>query len=292
MEVKLEPGKYVVAVSGGVDSIVLFDVLNKLPDLELVLAHFDHGMRKDSAEDRKFAEQLAKNYDVLFEYAEGKLGAKTSEADARQARYNFLYKVRERYQALGIVTAHHQDDLLETAILNWLRGTNRKGLSSLQSTDIIKRPLLHIPKKELLAYAQTHNLVWREDPSNQDEKYLRNYVRRQIVSRLTPDERTKLLDIIKQATISNRAIDLGIKQVLGTEERLDRQWFIKLSHSVAKEVMAAWLRQHEVRNLDRHNLERLVIAAKTYSSVKQTDIDKTYNLKVSSKYLALEPRDR
>src|SRR5438445_4950610 len=115
-----KPGSYAVAVSGGVDSVVLLDILAKRDDLELAVAHFDHGIREDSVEDRHFVEGLAKNYGLPFIYEEGSLGPKSSEAEAREARYKFLRQAQKKAGAKAIITAHHQDDLLETAILNML----------------------------------------------------------------------------------------------------------------------------------------------------------------------------
>src|SRR4051794_19867846 len=118
-----KPGSYVVAVSGGVDSMALLHYLQTRPGIKLTVAHFDHGIRDDSPEDRKLAQEVAKSYKLPFVYHEGRLGGEASEATARAARYDFLNKVRRSSQAQAIITAHHQDDLLETAILNMLRGT-------------------------------------------------------------------------------------------------------------------------------------------------------------------------
>jgi tRNA(Ile)-lysidine synthase len=90
ISISLSPGKYVAAVSGGVDSMVLLDLLRNIPDVELIVAHFDHGIRPDSAEDRQLVERVCAQYGVAFEYAEGHLGKKASEATARAARYSFL----------------------------------------------------------------------------------------------------------------------------------------------------------------------------------------------------------
>src|SRR5487761_779794 len=132
MNIKLAPGKYVVAVSGGVDSVVLLHILAGIPNNELVVAHFDHGVRPDSVADRQFVQDLAVPLNFPFEFAEGKLGAKASEALARAKRYEFLRATQRKHQAAGIVTAHNQDDVLETAIINILRGTARRGLGSLR----------------------------------------------------------------------------------------------------------------------------------------------------------------
>src|SRR6185436_20114617 len=127
MKISVRPGKYVVAVSGGVDSMVLLDLLRQKPKLELVVAHFDHGIREDSAQDRKLVQRIAKAYGLPFVHAKGNLGPKAGEALAREARYAFLRQVQADHDAKAIITAHHQDDMLKTAIMNLLRGTGRRG---------------------------------------------------------------------------------------------------------------------------------------------------------------------
>src|ERR1039458_1834138 len=159
MNLSIERGRYIVAVSGGVDSVALLDIMSRQPELDLIVAHFDDGIRTDSAKDRIFVGDLATKYGYLFEFEEGKMGSSTSEAEARLARYDFLERARNKHQAAAIVTAHHQDDVIETAILNLYRGTGRRGLSSLGSTDLIKRPLLAISKQELIDYAKSRNLT-------------------------------------------------------------------------------------------------------------------------------------
>ena len=86
MNIALEPGKYVVAVSGGVDSVTLLHLLRSDPKLKLIVAHFDHGIRPESVEDRRFVAELAKQYSLPFVYATGNLGPEASEAAARKAR--------------------------------------------------------------------------------------------------------------------------------------------------------------------------------------------------------------
>src|SRR5690606_4946866 len=130
---KLEPGHYVVAVSGGVDSMALLDMVAKQsrPKVSFTVAHFDHGIRDDSHLDRRLVGEVAQRHNLPFVYERGELGAGASEALAREARYAFLRKVQHSTGARGIMTAHHHDDVVETAVLNMLRGTGRKGLSSL-----------------------------------------------------------------------------------------------------------------------------------------------------------------
>ena len=314
MKLKLDPGKYVVAVSGGVDSVVLLDMLVRMNDerrtkneevanspfllppspFTFIVAHFDHGIREDSADDQKFVGDLAKQYGLPYIYEAGKLGPKTSEAAARKARYDFLHRVRTSHKAQAVITAHHEDDLLETALLNLARGTNRKGLSSLRSTETLKRPLLSYSKQQLIEYAKAHDLTWREDSTNADVKYLRNRIRQELMPKLSAEERRKWLAILGQTQELNDTIDTLLGEQLEQQPQatmLDRRWFIALPHKVAREVMATWLRRQGV-TIDQPMLERLVISAKTRLPGKQVDVSGSFMLKIAKYKLALTNRDR
>jgi len=281
-----KPGKYVVAVSGGVDSVVLLDLLSQRPDLELVVAHFDHGIRPDSAEDEKFVRQLADKQGLPYVSGKAELGQGANEAMAREARYEFLRKAMEDSGADAIFTAHHLDDKLETAILNMLRGTRRKGLTALKSQDDIWRPLLRVSKVELQDYARQQRLEWREDSTNQDDKYLRNYVRHNIVPKLDKGQKADLLATLTELEVTNRQLDDLLNSLVNNEE-LDRRWFVGLSHDVAREVMAAWLRRNGLRDFDKKGIERLVVAAKTGRAGSRTDVLKGVSLEVGKDRLAL-----
>lgn len=289
-----KPGTYAVAVSGGVDSMALLDILRQNPDLELVVAHLDHGIRKDSAEDRKLVEDFANKYGLKFVYKEAKLGPKTSESKARGARYQFLNQVVEDTNSKAIITAHHQDDLLETAIINLLRGTGRKGLTSLNSDKVI-RPLLRVPKSEIIKYAKANKLSWREDSTNADIDYLRNYVRHKLLTQFDEKSKKELLANIQKLQKTNRELDTLLVKHLHSQSvnnELDRVWFNQLPHDVAREIMASWLRLNEIRNFDRPTIERLVVAAKTADQYKTFPVTNGNNMKVNKANLALDLAER
>jgi tRNA(Ile)-lysidine synthetase-like protein len=295
MEINVQTGSYVVAVSGGVDSMALLDLLARQPDLRLTVAHFDHGIRDDSDEDRKLVQAMAERYGLPFVYQRGDLGTKASEATARTARYKFLHEVRLASGAKAIITAHHQDDVLETALLNLLRGTGRKGLSSLKSTEVIERPLLQVSKNELLRYARQQGVQWREDSTNADDKYERNYVRLRLLPRYAEADRQEFLRLIRDTALLNAAIETQAANYLHLQpapEVLDRHSFIMLPHSVAKEIMAKWLRVHTNAELSLSMLERLVRSAKIGRSSTRVDIDKDYWLEIGRRHLALKLRER
>lgn len=291
----MQPGTYVVAVSGGVDSMVLLDLLRQQPDLKLVVAHFDHGIRPDSSFDKDLVRSVASQHGLPFVYHQAKLGPDASEDTARKARYEFLHNVRQASGARAIVTAHHHDDALETALINLLRGTGRKGLTALKSHPTVHRPLLDVKKQVLRDYANDQGLVWREDSTNEDTKYLRNYVRHRLLSQFGPDDKEKLHAIIAKAHAVNNELDTQLMNYLHVQSKngtLDRQTFLRLPHTVAREVMAAWLRKHGIADFDQKSLERLVVRAKTLAPGKVTDVARGVSLVVSKHYLALKPQDR
>lgn len=275
MDIKIElpKGKYVVAVSGGVDSVVLLNLLAKQNDLELVVAHYDHGIRKDSAKDAEFVQNLAKKYGFEFEQEKGNLGADINESDARDKRYSFLNGVKQKYAAKAIITAHHQDDLIETSMINILRGTGRRGLTSLKSRDGYLRPLLEHPKKQLINYAKVNKLDWSEDSTNKDIKILRNYLRLKVVPKMSAKERQEWLEILQKAQIINDKIDTEIRGLLRRglhkgQPILSRKWFIMLPHDISKEVVLAVLYDLGAQDIDKKSVERLTIQIKTLPAGK------------------------
>jgi tRNA(Ile)-lysidine synthetase-like protein len=297
MEIEKIKGKYVVAVSGGVDSVVLLSLLTDLPkdDLILVVAHYDHGIRKDSQNDRLFVEKLAKTYNLKFYFDVGHLGQKASEEEARNARYKFLNKIVKKEKADGLITAHHQDDQIETAIINIIRGTGRKGLSSLSSNKSILRPLLKYSKEDITDYAMKHNLTWHEDSTNKDIKYLRNYIRHQIIPRLDKKNRAKMLSIIDRQQALNKQIDKELAEILKVnlnENQLPRLFLNNLDYSLSKEILASWLRQNGLNEFDRPTIERLAVQLKTIGPKHKVDVFNSWVITSSKDNLALEYLER
>lgn len=292
MEIDVQPGRFVVAVSGGVDSMALLDILSAKPGLELIVAHFDHGIRPDSAEDRKLVQAVSERLGLQFVYEEGRLGARASEAEARKARYTFLERMRLEQGAQAIITAHHRDDVLETAILNLLRGTGRRGLTALANRPHILRPMLHVDKRAIREYAEKHAVQWREDSTNREERYLRNYIRHSILPRFDDVSRLKLLAIIGEARTTNQALDTMLRGIIPASPELDRRYFASLPHAVAKEYLAAWLRANAIASFDSRSLERLVIAAKIQRQGATLDIIDGARLIVGKRKLALVRSER
>ena len=247
--------RYIVAVSGGVDSVALLDMLARLTDHELIVAHFDHGIRPDSAKDAEFVAELAKGYGVPFETVREELGSQASEELARARRYEFLRQLAAKHNA-QIVTAHHADDAVETVAINLKRGTGWRGLAVLDS-DIV-RPLLDMSKSEIHDYANKHGLTWREDSTNASDAYLRNRIR-QTLKTLSEDEKRQILALRQQQLASKKMIDKEVARLVGPGPHYSRYFFTHVPKPVALEC----LRFATGGKLTRPQLERALLAIKT-----------------------------
>lgn len=275
--------------------MALLDLLQKRPGLRLVVAHYDHGIRSDSQIDMKLVQDVAKIHKLPFVHAEGKLEQGTSEAAARTARYNFLNSVKQASGAQAIITAHHQDDVLETAIINLLRGTGRRGLTALGNQPELVRPLLGYDKAQIRDYAIEHGLKWREDPTNTDIAFTRNYIRHKVMPKFSLGQRAQLLILLEELAAINLELNTHLEGLLHIQpalNKLDRAWFISLPHDIAKELLHSWLRKHGVRNITRPVIDRLVVAMKTKRPGQKIDVDQKHVLKIAGFTLALMPRDR
>lgn len=248
---------YVVAVSGGVDSISLLHMLTQTTDHEIIVAHFDHGTRDDSAEDAAFVRELAAEYGFQFETRREELGPNVSEEMARNRRYAFLRDIAKKHNG-RIMTAHHADDVVETIAINFHRGTGWRGLAVLDS-DIL-RPLLLLTKADVVEYATQRKLSWREDSTNAGDKYLRNRLRRSTRD-LDPDVKRELLALRSQQLESKRSIDHDIAELVGPGPNYSRYFFTHIPSQVAIEC----LRYITNAKLTRPQLERALLAIKTAS---------------------------
>lgn len=250
--------RYVVAVSGGVDSVVLLHQLIQRPELDVIVAHFDHGIRDDSHHDATFVQKLADTYGLLFESKREALGAQASEELARERRYEFLRAVTKKHGA-QLVTAHHADDAVETVAINFTRGTGWRGLAVLDS-DVV-RPLIDISKQEIIAYAQKHNLSWHEDSTNASDVYLRNRLRLK-TGQLSNDVKRQILGLRMQQIHTKKQIEYEVHQAVGDGPIYSRYFF---THADTKTAIEC-LRYCAFARLTRPQLERALLAVKANKS--------------------------
>ena len=217
---KLQPspklGKRIaVALSGGLDSVVLLDTVCKAQAKNKSSAvyafHIHHGLQKQADDWLIFCEKLAKKYQVHFDFRLLHLGGEEQgnvEARARAERYEALADLCTEYDIEDLLLAHHQNDQAETILLQLLRGSGVAGLAGMPYSRELNakddkitlwRPLLGQSRKELEAYAKEHKLKWIEDPSNQDSKYRRNAIRKTIIPALEKIQPEAIANLARSA---------------------------------------------------------------------------------------------
>ncbi len=216
------PGTALVAVSGGADSVALLDLLHGIaPDLglTLVVAHVDHGIQTAGRAVGRTVGKLAEKYGWPFETVELHLGPDTTETVARRARYAWLREVQHRLGAAYLVTAHHQDDQIETVVLRALRGSAPAGLAGIarRGREGLVRPLLPFTHRELVAHIAARGLTAHDDPANADPRHLRSWVRTQLLPLLKERLGTRVTGDLRrlgrQAAADRRAWDRALELV-------------------------------------------------------------------------------
>ncbi len=180
--------KILLTVSGGVDSVVMCHLFREA-GYSFGIAHCNFQLRgEESDEDENFVKKLAKKFEVPFHAirfdtaAHSKKHKITIQEAARDLRYEWFEEIRESNGYNWIATAHHKDDSIETFVYNLIRGTGIAGLHGIiEKKGKVVRPLLFASKQEVVDYAETHKLKFREDSSNKSNKYSRNKIRNKVM---------------------------------------------------------------------------------------------------------------
>ncbi|MFI5235437.1 MAG: tRNA lysidine(34) synthetase TilS, partial [Gemmatimonadales bacterium] len=185
---RLPPGRALVAVSGGADSLALLDLLvvtQQDHGLELVVAHVDHGIHPDSGSVAERVSEVARGLGVRCLIGRLNLAARfprVSETLARTERFRWLRQVAGAEGARSIFLAHHADDQAETILLRSLKGTGVIGLRGMaRRRGLLVRPLLGVSRRALAAYAAERGLVPWDDPANADRRHLRSWLRHEVL---------------------------------------------------------------------------------------------------------------
>lgn len=289
-------GRYVVAVSGGIDSMVLLDFLRRQNNLELVAAHVDHGIRFDSYKDCELVAEYARKHNLKFEFIKLGLGVDASEEAARERRYNFLHQCCKKHNA-RLITAHHQEDLIETAIIALVRGTGWRGLAPFTGQETL-RPLLNATKADILSYARKNSVVWREDSTNQDERYLRNYIRLSLMPMLDQKSdtwREDFLQKIRMQQTLRKNIEQDLQNLIFVFAKknaltLPRYYVIMTPSEVAYEFMQELFRQHLSTTVLRSLAETAVMFVKTARQNKILQLNKDWQIRVLKSDFVVEKR--
>ena len=262
--------KIVVAVSGGPDSMCLLDTLYRLKDeleFSILVAHVNHGIRIESDLEKEYVEKYCKERNIPFFYLKvdvpklSKEKKMSEETCGRMVRYDFFEKVRQENNADLIAVAHNLNDNIETILLNQIRGCGLKGLIGMDfKFNNIIRPLLTIEKKDILVYNNELELHPCFDKTNEEDIYLRNKIRLQLIpylQELNPNFVTnisRMRNILKEDNdfieeYTNIIFDKVIIKIDNSKIVFDFSKFMNEHKSIQKRIIRKII-EKKISNLD------------------------------------------
>ena len=249
----LPPGSRVLcAVSGGADSVCLLHLVRSLGDVECACAHYDHGLRDESAADAAFTRELCREWGVPFFTERGDVAALARreglslETAAREARYDFLRRTAERWGADVVATAHTMDDNAETVLFRMARGTGLRGLTGIpEQRGIFVRPLLGATRRQVEDYLRRRGIAWTEDATNALDDCARNRVRHHILPALEQVHPGALKNVDRMIRSLREdetyLLSLAEEWLSGQGEELSAPALLELPRSVSARALRLWL---------------------------------------------------
>src|SRR6185503_3022631 len=236
----------VLAVSGGLDSMVLLDVAGSMHAAgwsgDIIVATFDHASGPHARRAVAHVAERALAHGLTVVSARAPRGLRT-EADWRAARWDFLRGVAAKVKGV-VLTAHTRDDQVETVLMRVLRGAGARGLAGLLAEGDVRRPFVDVSRAELQVYARARRLKWLEDPTNRSRRFLRNRVRLDhlpAIRRVSPGIDEELLRIARSAAEWRRElaalVDTAVPHRVGTDAVQER------ALDVAAEQLAGYSRE-------------------------------------------------
>jgi tRNA(Ile)-lysidine synthase len=261
-----------VACSGGADSIALLHLAARRR--EIVAMHVDHGLRPSSAADAAFVEQHARALGIPFVVRRVHVERHGSlEAAARRARYDALEAMASETNVMCVLTAHTLDDQAETILLRLMRGDVLDGIAPVRG--IFRRPLLDVRRDDLRAWLVQHDIAWREDPTNEDTRFERNWVRNVLLPQLE-DRRENVSAVIARVAGRTRsdavALDVIADEIFAAASIDDVGVFVAIDAAVPEAIASRVIRR-AFRSLGHDPSEHDVLAALRTGRVRAGSVD-------------------
>jgi len=307
--------RILLGLSGGIDSMVLFDIMTKLANTgmfaELVIAHIDHMLRGEESDcDKELVVQTCiKNNIKCFVHKvdiqkicnDKKISI---EMAAREARYTFFEKCCNENNLNCIITAHNADDQAETVLLRLIRGTTLTGITGINSCSNFKelkliRPMLECSRTEIEQYAKENNINWREDSSNSKDDYLRNKIRHNIVPFITNEINPAFLKNITKMTrqfkidddfIERQADE--IKQNALHDGCLDFSVIADADIALQNRVIRGWLGMHITpAQIDNQTINKVHKLHKSDKATCHLEIQNNYIIKKSYDIFSIKVKE-
>ena len=240
--------KVIIGFSSGPDSVMMTFLLLKLKEeynLNLILAHFNHNWRiEESKREQEFAFEFAKNNNLEFYFEVASENEEKTEENARNLRFAFFERCMEKYDTDIVFLAHNKNDNIETLIYRVIKGTGVKGLCSiLPKRDNYYRPLLDITKEEILEYLNQNNIQYMFDSSNDDVKYKRNLIRKEILplfEKINPNYLNNIENLIKNSLATREIVDYELekfKNDILDKDCFDREKYLSKTKALRYEFL-------------------------------------------------------
>ena len=275
-ELPVDTEKLYLAFSGGIDSTVLMHVLASYKErYQIVLWHINHGLQVNAKSMEEFARSQAKQFGITFrlDSLSMNLSDRNLEAKAREFRYRLFEQALSNKDVL--ITAHHKNDQAETLLLNMMRGSGSTGLRAIArlknlGNGLLFRPLLNVTRHEIEQYAKDHQLEWVEDPSNQNRKYDRNYLRKEVLPAIVKRWPSAISQLQRVSELQNENEQLltDLAQIDYAEAKASRPLtdftclsinrLNKLSPARIKNVIRFWIKSNGFAVIGFHKIEELL----------------------------------
>jgi tRNA(Ile)-lysidine synthetase-like protein len=265
----------ILALSGGVDSMVLFDILIN-NNYQVIIAHVNHKQRKESDIEYEAIKTLAHKHNVPFEgYTIDETIESNFQAVARSLRLNFFKEVAKKYNSKKILLAHHLDDQIETFFMKFVKGSPLQNLRSIQLETPLNgitllRPLIYTPKEVLVDYAFKNKINYYEDYSNYSDTYTRNRFRHQIIPTLVDEKDTfytMMLERLEQLNAINDLIkEQSLQFIKQHKKRIPIESFLTLNPLVQDDILRRLVNHftNKTYNLSKQQLDQLIKLLNTY----------------------------
>ena len=291
----VNPGDLVVvAVSGGPDSVCLLDLLNTLANgfkFRLCVAHYNHGLRdKEDPLETELVQNLAESMKHPFFTEQAsllKMGVGSIEEKARDARYQFLEKVRQLCHGHKIAVGHHLNDQAETVLMRLLRGSGISGLSGIPPIreNIIIRPLIEVKRDDIEAYLKARELPYVFDSSNLNTRFLRNKIRASLLPNLLEyqplfiEHLAQLSKILKEDDLyltseAEQWIEKQVKQKSDGDLSIPLPSLAKLPQAIKSRAIRILLKKigSGLRNIDYGHIQSISRLAESKKSQAMLDL--------------------
>ena len=262
--------KYIVAFSGGMDSTVLLHIMHVLK-MPIYAVHVNHHLQQESDQWEQHCKSICSQWEIPLAVTHAQLKKQTStniEEAARNARYKLLFKFLKEQCCL--VTAHHKNDLVETLLLQLLRGAGPAGLAAMSDernayAGKLLRPLLDYTRTELFEYATSHELRWIEDSSNESLDFDRNYLRMEIIPKLLSRWPGALQTLSRAVELQADAMEclsaLASLDLEGARTKSSHILNVKVLQQLnpvrVKNALRGWIQEHEMRVPNRKMLNHI-----------------------------------